>query len=276
MIAGIKRISPLEDIIRTVKNTPSKYDDTKRVLLIDADSIMYFSIYFPEDSIMFFPDEESQIEEAKFRVRNKLQEIQNNIEEWYNIISTLIFVGGGNNFRYKIFPEYKANRTKIIKSPLLPIIKQYMLQELGAIPSHGGEADDYIIDGISLSGGNCVVSAIDKDVFYHAPEIPIYDYRSHDNVLGEFKSISIKESRLARASQVVIGDSTDGIVGAFGVGKAWCDKNMHLDMTDYQFTKAVLKGYLKTTKNDFKEAKRQIRLYHSVLKLYTLTEMPVL
>ena len=72
MIKGNIKETVIEEeiIVRTVKNCPSNYDETPRVLLVDADSIIYFSSYFPEDSIMTFPDEESQIEEAKFRVRN--------------------------------------------------------------------------------------------------------------------------------------------------------------------------------------------------------------
>jgi 5'-3' exonuclease len=273
MIQGPVKQNIDEEIVRTVKNCPTKYDDSKRVLLIDADSIMYTSTYFPEESLLEFPTEKEQLEEAKYRTRTKLQEIQNNVEEWYNIVQTYIFIGGKGNFRYKVFPEYKANRKDVVKSPLLPFIKEYMIEELKAIESHGGEADDYIIDGISECSGNCVVSSIDKDVLYHSPNIPLYDYRGYNDVLGEFKSISIKQSRLARATQLVTGDSTDGVPGAKGVGKAWCDKNMHVDMTDYQFIKAIFLAYLKANKNDSIESKRQIKLYYKVLKLHTRKEI---
>lgn len=273
MIQGPVKQNIEEEVIRTVKNCPTKYDDSERVLLIDADSIMYTSTYFPEDSLLEFPTEEEQLEEAKYRTRTKLQEIQLNVEEWYNIVQTYIFIGGKGNFRYKIFPEYKANRKDTVKSPLLPFIKEYMIEELKAIESHGGEADDYIIDGISECSGNCVVSSIDKDVLYHSPNIPLYDYRGYNDVLGEFKSISTKQSRLARATQLVTGDSTDGVPGAKGVGKAWCDKNMHVDMTDYQFIKAIFLAYLKANKNDSIESKRQIKLYYKVLKLHTRKEI---
>ena len=273
MIQGPVKQNIDEEVIRTVKNCPTKYDDSQRVLLIDADSIMYTSTYFPEDSLLEFPTEEEQLEEAKYRTRTKLQEIQINVEEWYNIVQTYIFIGGKGNFRYKIFPEYKANRKDTIKSPLLPFIREYMIEELKAIESHGGEADDYIIDGVSECFGNCVVSSIDKDVLYHSPNIPLYDYRGYNDVLGEFKSISTKQSRLARATQLITGDSTDGVPGAKGVGKAWCDKNMHVDMTDYQFIKAIFLAYLKANKNDSVESKKQIKLYYKVLKLHTRKEI---
>ena len=234
MIGGKIKTGPTtggdEIVTRVVKNCPSKYDETERVLIIDADSIMYFASYFPEDSLLEFPTEEDRIEEAKYRTRTKLQEIQNNIEEFYNIKNTFIFIGGGNNFRYDILPSYKSNRKE--KNALIPIIADYMLEELGAIPSVGAEADDYVYDATVVSEGKCVVAAMDKDVFYNCPDMPFYNYRSHKDTLGEFKHISLKQSRLAIASQVVIGDSGDAIPGAFGIGKAWCNKNMHLDMTE--------------------------------------------
>jgi hypothetical protein len=232
---------------------------------------MYFATHFPEESLMDFPTEEDRIEEAKYRTRTKLEEIHNNIEEFYNIQETFIFIGGGSNFRYKLYPDYKSNRKE--KNPLVPIVADYMLDELHAIPSVGAEADDYVYDAYVLSEGNCVVAAIDKDVLYNCPDVPFYNYRSHGDTLGEFKHISKEESRLAIASQVVIGDSGDGVPGAYRVGKAWCRDNMHLGMTDYQFTKAIFIAYLKASGGDAKMAKEQARLYYSVLKLYTHKEL---
>ena len=274
-IKGVKLETPEvpEIIVKQVKNAPDKYDDTERVLLIDADSIIYYATYFPEDSLMEFPTEEEQLEEAKYRVVNKIQEIQNSVEEWYNIKQTYIFVAGKNNFRYKVYPDYKSNRANREKSLLLPIVKDHLVDELGAICANGAEADDYVYNSIKLSDGNCVVASPDKDVLYNCPNVPFYDYRSYQDVLGEFKYISEKESRLAIASQIVIGDSSDGVPGAYKVGKAWCRDNMHEDMTDYQFTKAVMKAYLKANSGNFQKAKQDIRTYYKVLKLYTIDEL---
>lgn len=271
MIHGkIKKEEELD--IRIVKNCPSVYDNTKRVLLIDADSIVYFATYFPEDSLMTFPTEEEQIEEAKFRIRNKLQEIQNNVEEHFNIIHTMMFIAGKNNFRYIVYPEYKANRKTAVKSPIFFVIKDYLV-ELGAVESHGAEADDYIIEASKECLNNCVISSIDKDVLYHSPNIPFYDYRSFDTTLGTFKSISESESRLLRASQMLIGDSTDGIPGAKSIGPAYCKKNLWKGMSNYQFAKQIFIGYLKANKNDYVLAKQQIKLNYKLLKLHTQEEI---
>ena len=273
MITGVKKEQQEEIIDKVVKNCPKEYDATERILLVDADSLLYYACHFPEDSLMEFPTEEERIEEAKFRVGNKIQEITNNVEEWFNITKTLLFVGGDNNFRYKIYPEYKANRKNAVKSPYLPIVKKYIIEELGAIPSHGCEADDLVTDSTKMCKGQCLIACIDKDIRLYNPDIPIYDYRSHDDVLGEFKYLGAKEARLARAVQLVTGDVGDGIPGAKGVGEAYCKKNMHQDMSDYQLVKQILLAYLKSNKGDAVKAKEEIRLYYKVLKLYTLEEL---
>lgn len=41
-----------EIVVREVKNLPNSYDDTKRMLIVDADSIMYFATHFPKDALL--------------------------------------------------------------------------------------------------------------------------------------------------------------------------------------------------------------------------------
>ena len=45
MIKGVKAetIQEVDIVVKEVKNCPLKYDNTERVLIIDADSIMYFA-----------------------------------------------------------------------------------------------------------------------------------------------------------------------------------------------------------------------------------------
>ena len=78
----------------TVDNAENK------VVLIDADSLMYFSSYGSE--------EEQILSETK--LSEKIYDILNIIEKSYNIDRYYVFVKGSNNFRYKIFPAYKRNR----------------------------------------------------------------------------------------------------------------------------------------------------------------------
>ena len=257
---------------QSVINCPKKYDETKRVLLIDADSISYLSSYFPETSFLYFPTLKERQEECKYRIRNKLQEIQNNVEEWYNIISTIMFVGGKDNFRYKIYPEYKANRVKAVKPELLEYAKNYLI-ELGAIQSHGAEADDYVIEAAKEVIENCVIATIDKDLLYWGPNVPFYDYRTYKETTGEFKAISDTERKWLKALQLVSGDATDNIKGSPGIGLAYCKKNIFDTFTDYQYIKYIFIAYLKSYKNDYKLAKQQMKMNYKLLKLHTQEEI---
>ncbi len=108
---------------------------------------------------------------------------------------------------------------------------------------------------------------------YYCPNIPVYSYKSHKDILGEWKLITSLKSRMAIASQIIIGDSTDGVPGAVGIGQKYCEKNLHENMTNYQFIKAILIAYLKSNKNDMEKSKTQIKLYYKVLKLYNLQEI---
>lgn len=266
---------------KIVLNKPSEYDSTERILLIDSDSILFMASYFPEDSLEEFPTDELQLEEGKFRIRNKIEEIQSSIEEHYNIKQTLLFLGGKGNFRYKLYPAYKANRKDKEISPLIPLLKKYMVNELpNVIESHGAEADDYVFETYKMTEGNCVCCSIDKDIFYNCHSVPLFDYRSYKSkdlenttIIGNFKVVTEKQSRLAKAQHIVVGDVSDGVPGAKGVGPAWCEKNMHEDMTDYQFTKQVFLAYLKANKNDAIESKKQIKLFYKLLKLWTKDEL---
>jgi len=272
MITGVKKEQQEEIIDKVVKNCPKEYDPTERILLIDSDSIMYYSTYFPEDSLMEFPTEEEQIEEAKFRVGNKVQEITNNVEEWFNITRVLLFVGGTSNFRYRIYSEYKANRKNAIKSPYLPIVKKYLVEDLGAIESHGAEADDWLYDAWKLSEGNAIVATIDKDLKSSCHGI-FYDYRPHDDTLGKFYTVTEEESRLNLAMQLITGDTSDGVNLCPKKGQKYAEKVLSLGMTNYQFNKVLLNTYIDAWNKDVKVAKDKLRLCYKLLKLHTLEEI---
>lgn len=249
----------------TIKNEPIVYDNRERILLIDGDSLVYLSCYFPNNNI-FLSDEEKW-KEIKYRINNKLQQIQSNVEKWFNIKQTLIFIKGNNNFRYKLYSAYKNNRSKEKPEFFLEAINY--LKELGAISSNNCEADDYIFTCYKKCFGNCVCASIDKDLLYHLPDVPIYSYKNS----GEWKRITNEESRLLIVKQIIEGDISDGVKGAKGIGKVWCNKNLKLGMTNYQFIKMCLLAYLKSTKNNSVDAKKQLRMNYKLLKLWTLEEV---
>lgn len=261
-----------------VKNCPTQRDETDRVLLCDSDSLLFEVLYkidepyLDESGEEYKRTEEEEFEEGKYRLNNKVQEITNTIEEWYNIKASYWFLTSKNNFRYKLYPEYKANRKKIEKPKWFFELKDYAVKHLNFILCDGREADDAIYESYLASNKQCVVATIDKDVFYYTPECPQYNYRKYKDILGEFKYTTLEESRLNIATQILLGDTSDGVNFTLGLGPAYAKKNIFLGMTNYQFIKNIFLGYIKVHKESFL-AKNHMKLAHKVLKLYTLEEI---
>jgi hypothetical protein len=142
------------------------------------------------------------------------------IEELYNIpwVKDIKFVlGGGDNFRYKIYPDYKKNRGE--KPLKLQEVKDWVCSEYKDIVviAEGVEADDYL----SIMGHwsrnhfknpkdtNIVLCGCDKDLLQiHSNYFFNFDKREDGIIwIDEFtghKSLAI---------QILTGDITDNIKG---------------------------------------------------------------
>ena len=281
------------EVVRVVKNKPLKYDEIERVLLIDADSIIYTSVYNPErylkdvfdekvgvfvriamteDEILNIPQEiiDLDIEECKFRFRTKIQEIQNIIDESFNIKKTILCCGGSNNFRYQLLKEYKANRKTTL--PYLKEIKQYIINELGAYPALCGEADDTLYHFWKLSPNNVIIATIDKDIKSSCYGL-FYNYRSYNDVIGEFYSVSEEESRYNLCTQLIVGDNSDNVNLCPKKGKKHAEKVLKLGSTNYQYIKTLFKTYIDAYKGDSKLAKENLKLCYLLLKLHSFDDM---
>lgn len=173
-------------------------------LAIDADSILYKSIWRVKDNF--------DLEVAYLDFCGEICKIRSAVFEKFpyekgDTINYEIVFTEGSNFRYDIFPQYKANRTDKMEGidDLKNLIKSRLPNIV--IPTNA-EADDYVISR------NCLVAAIDKDVL---KACQYYSYNYNKNVWLEPNEPSdIEEWYLFQA---LMGDSTDGIPGAPGIGK---------------------------------------------------------
>lgn len=68
-----------------------------------------------------------------------------------------------NNFRYKLYPAYKANRPPE-RPRWLAMLKTFLSEEWGARVADGQEADDALGIAQTNSGGNSIICANDKDM----------------------------------------------------------------------------------------------------------------
>lgn len=121
------------------------------------------------------------------------------------------FISGTRNFRYELYPEYKANRTK---PP--PIhregVKNFLVTEWLAQVSDGIEADDAIgIKHTELkeAGERPVICSIDKD--FKQLSGHFYDF-----VKDMFFTVGDTEADRFFYKQLLLGDKSDNIPGFDG------------------------------------------------------------
>lgn len=119
-----------------------------------------------------------------------------------------LFIGGNENFRYEIDPNYKANRTNTPRPPWLQPAREFLVMEWGAVICDGIEADDAL--GIEqCAGEDTVIVTVDKDLH----QVP---GRHHNPVTGEWQQISPLQGWANFYTQLIMGDKGDNIQGYDG------------------------------------------------------------
>lgn len=186
------------------------------IALIDADTMCFASAAMAEGQ-----DEGNAI----WNVQNQLDAL---LASW-NISSFQLFVTGPGNFRYQIYPEYKANRNAAKRPAHLDACKEYLCREHRAVMSNGIEADDLI--GIEAYrhlalGDDYTIVSIDKDLdmlegLHYSPEI-----RREGKTIKEARRYHVSPNDAIKFFyyQLLVGDPTDNIKGARGIGKVKATK----------------------------------------------------
>ncbi len=145
----------------------------------------------------------------------------------------LTFIKGKNNFRYKIYPEYKANRKKTVPPVHLQACYDFLKQEYSAIEVDGYEVDDAL--GIHQDNES-VIFSIDKDLLM----IP----GCHFNfVTRKYMEVSELDGLKTFYKQMLIGDVSDNIFGIDGIGKVKAAKLIDNLETEEEMYKIVRELY---------------------------------
>ena len=129
----------------------------------------------------------------------------------------LVLSPKGVTFRHAIAvtQPYKGNRAKREKPQYYSELRQYLMEEKGAVMADDGlEADDYI--GIHTIRKTDIICTIDKDL-YMIPAKAHYNF-----VKDEMKKI--KRPAYYFWKQMIVGDSTDNIKGITGLGEKKAEK----------------------------------------------------
>lgn len=144
-----------------------------------------------------------------------------------------VFLSGEDNFRYKIFPEYKAHRKDVVKPKWLQQCREYLVTNWNARMAHGCETDDMLgieqtrhnsayhsmlLEGQQEGCNQSVICSIDKDLL----QIPGKHYNF---VKNEFTEVSEFAGLRSFYHQLLMGDmGSDGIPGVVDIGKKKANK----------------------------------------------------
>ncbi len=174
--------------------------------IIDGDTIAFACAASAEDQDVF-----AACSRAQMMMENILAESGADTYE--------VWLTGEHNFRYKIYPEYKANRKDAYRPKWEAAAKDYMTREWNANWSEGCEADDMV--GVRLmENKEAIACHIDKDI----DTIPGWHYNWSlvrlGKVIRESKKYYIppEQADYNFWYQLLVGDSTDNIKGASGIG----------------------------------------------------------
>lgn len=126
-----------------------------------------------------------------------------------NAVQYRVFLSGSDNFRYSIYPEYKANRKDVPRPQWLPTVREHLVTDWNTVVTDGIEADDAMGIAQCESDGDTCIASIDKDMLM----IPGLHYNF---VKQEFKTISPLEGLRNFYTQLILGDKTDNILGYDG------------------------------------------------------------
>jgi len=168
-----------------------------------------------------------------------------------------LYLSGGENFRKKINPLYKANRTDQPRPEYLEPLREWLVTEWGATVTDGIEADDAMGIAQSVSpSGETVICSLDKDML----QVPGHHYSWEIQGTGstgipwkkEAKSshVSVQQGLFNFYWQLVMGDAADNVPGYDGKMRAKVPKflephyeNMACMETEQELFEYVLELY---------------------------------
>ena len=156
----------------------------------------------------------------------------------------VMFITDPVNWRKDILPSYKSNRKGTRKPLLLKYLRQYLLNEMGAVMAAGMEADDLL--GItSTNEPNCIIVSEDKDLATIPGKLfnPAKDEAVH--------TITELEADYFHMLQTLTGDSVDGYSGLPTCGPKTAEKILNGCVNVSEMWAAVVAAYAKKGLSEF-------------------------
>lgn len=127
-----------------------------------------------------------------------------------------LFLSGSSNFRYDLYPEYKANRRDIARPKWLQTVREFLLLEWKADITDGYEADDALgikSTELELIGLKPIICSLDKDLL----QIPGWHFNW---VKEQLIDVTSQIGYANFYTQLLMGDRSDNIPGYDGMARA--------------------------------------------------------
>lgn len=125
-----------------------------------------------------------------------------------------LYLGGKDNFRKELYPEYKASRKK--SPPMRKFVHDYVCWKYKerVVEAHGAEAEDFCLAAVMEDIDNHVCGMVDKDLTTQSGLF--FNYQKMDK--GVF-FINKTQAFYNLCCQLLHGDSTDHIFGITHITK---------------------------------------------------------
>jgi 5'-3' exonuclease len=194
--------------------------------IIDGDVLVYMAIWKSES-----------LEEGK----KKFQELVDDVLNSLFTKDYVMAIGGPDNFRLDLFPDYKGNRKKAKdnRPEWFDDLKSWASKLEGSVESDNCEADDLVrvwALECDAAGINRAVVSVDKDL--HC--IPGTHYNPRKK---EIYQIDKEYGERFYWQQVLTGDSVDNIPGLWKVGPVKAKKLLADAITHKEMRDVVCRAY---------------------------------
>jgi DNA polymerase-1 len=156
----------------------------------------------------------------------------------------LHFTGGRENFRYDVYPGYKAKRVDLRTPTGLNALKVMLCEKYNGTIHTKWEADDAVVYYRNEFPEKYIMCAVDKDVYNSVAGKHFNYYESgHYNIDMKWVEVSESTARMWPYLQAITGDKTDGISGCNGIGPKKVMKFISESMAEEELWEGVCSAY---------------------------------